>query len=264
MTPTALIAEDEPLLAENLRVELAALWPELDVVAQATNGTAAVELALRHRPAICFLDIRMPGQSGLEAASQLADEWPDDAGAFPLIVFVSAYNQYALQAFERAAVDYVLKPVQPERLARTCERLRAALAARQSPPETLAAGIDQLRALLGQAPPRQAAPLRLVQVSQPDGVLMVPVAEVDYFEAADKYVRLRHNGREHLLRVSLRDLLPQLDPEQFWQVHRAVIVRADAVERAVRDDAGHLRLLLRGSAERLPVSRMYAHRFRGL
>jgi DNA-binding LytR/AlgR family response regulator len=274
MTPTALIAEDEPLLAENLRQELAALWPELQVVAQAGNGPAAVELALRHRPAVCFLDIRMPGLTGLEAAAQLADDWPADGGAFPLIVFVTAYDQYALQAFERAAVDYVLKPVQPARLAQTCDRLRTALAARQAPPDALAAGIAQLQALLGQAAPRAAAPLRLLQVAQADGVLMLPVAEVDYFEAADKYVRVVAGGGlrglggrgagEHLLRISLRELLPQLDADLFWQVHRSVVVRADAIERAVRDEGGNLRLHLHGRPERLPVSRMYAHRFKGL
>jgi DNA-binding LytR/AlgR family response regulator len=264
MTLTALIAEDEPLLAENLRAELADLWPDLEVVAHASHGAQAVALALQHRPTVCFLDIRMPGITGLEAAAQLADEWPEDAGRFPLLVFVSAYDQYALQAFEQAAVDYVLKPVQTDRLARTCTRLRAALAERQSPPEALAQGIAQLQALLGQAAPRASAPLRLLQVSQPDGVLMIPVAEVDYFEAADKYVRVIHGGREHLLRISLRELLPQLDAELFWQVHRSVIVRADAIERALRDELGHVRLVLRGRDERLPVSRMYAHRFKGL
>jgi DNA-binding LytR/AlgR family response regulator len=261
---TCLIAEDEALLAENLRAELAALWPELTVVATATHGLAAVEMALQHRPQVCFFDIRMPGQTGLEAAAQLADDWPEAAGAFPLIVFVTAYDQYALQAFERAAVDYVLKPVQPARLALTCQRLRAALAARQPAPDALAAGIAQLQALIGQAAPRTQPPLRLLQVSQPDGVLMLPVDAVDYFEAADKYVRVLQAGREHLLRISLRELLPQLDGDRFWQIHRSVVVRADAIERAVRDEAGQLRLHLHGRTERLPVSRMHAHLFKGL
>jgi DNA-binding LytR/AlgR family response regulator len=271
MTPTCLIAEDETLLAENLRAELAALWPELSVVAHAPHGLAAVELTLQHRPQVCFFDIRMPGLTGLEAAAQLADEWPDDAGPFPLIVFVTAYDQYALQAFERAAVDYVLKPVQPARLAQTCDRLKASLTARAGPataPAALAAGIAQLQALMASAGAphnaRAAAPLRILQVSQGDGVLMLPVGEVDYFEAADKYVRVLHGGREHLLRISLRELLPQLDGERFWQIHRSVVVRADAIERAVRDEAGQLRLHLHGRPERLPVSRMHAHLFKGL
>lgn len=132
--PTALIAEDEELLAHHLRQELAALWPELDVVAMAAHGQAAVDLALQHAPQVCFFDIRMPGMTGLEAAAMLADEWPEgpDAPPFPLLVFVTAYDQYALQAFDRAAVDYVLKPVQRERLAQTVARLRAGLTARST------------------------------------------------------------------------------------------------------------------------------------
>ncbi len=265
MTLTALIAEDELLLAENLRAELAAVWPELVIVAHAVNGPSAVELTLRHRPQVCFFDIRMPGQSGLEAAAELADEWPQEAGPFPLLVFVTAYDQYALQAFERSAVDYLLKPLQTERLAQCCARLKAALASRQAQPPAvaLALGLEQLRGLLAQGGAPQPR-LRILQVSQGANVLMIPVEEVDYFEAADKYVRVLQAGREHLLRISLRELLPQLDGERFWQVHRSLIVRADAIERALRDEAGHVTLQLRGRSERLAVSRMYATLFKGL
>ena len=265
MKATALIAEDEALLAEALRAELAALWPELDVVGTAAHGAAAVELALQHRPQVCFLDIRMPGMTGLEAAAAITDDWPLDAGGPPLFVFVTAYDQYAVQAFERAAVDYVLKPVQTERLRDTCERLQAALAKRAPAADALAASVDTLRALLGAAAPAEASQrLRVVQVAHGSSVLMLPVEEIDFFEAADKYVRLTHQGREHLIRMSLRELLPRLDPDRFWQIHRGCIVRVDAVERAERDEAGHVTLHLRGRPERLAVSRMYAGLFKGL
>ncbi|MET0519626.1 MAG: LytTR family DNA-binding domain-containing protein [Burkholderiaceae bacterium] len=269
--PTALIAEDEPLLAENLRQELARLWPELRIVAMASHGQAAVEQALALRPAVLFLDIRMPGLSGLEAAAALAEDWPEGQ-VFPLLVFVTAYDQYALQAFEHAALDYVLKPVQPERLAQTVARLKAQLAERGTP-AALQTAVDQLRLLFGSgAPAAQAlsasaastAPLRVLQVGVGNTILMVPVDEVIYFEAADKYVRVLTPAKEHLLRISLRELLPQLDASRYWQVHRGLIVRVDAIERAVRDEGGRITLHLHGSADRLAVSRMYAHLFRSL
>lgn len=263
MKPTALIAEDEPLLAENLRQELAALWPELQIVAMAPHGAAAVERALALRPAICFLDIRMPGMTGLEAAAALAEDWPDDA-PFPLLVFVTAYDQYALQAFEQAAFDYVLKPVQPDRLAQTVARLQTALAPRGAAAPGLQAAVDQLRVLLGAPAAAPATPLRLLQVGVGNTIQMVPVDEVLYFEAADKYVRVLLPGKEHLVRISLRELLPQLDLQRFWQIHRSVIVRSDAIDRAVRDEAGKITLHLRGSSDRLAVSRMYAPLFKSL
>jgi len=266
---TALIAEDEPLLAEHLRAELVALWPELEIVAMAAHGQAAVDAALAKRPQVCFLDIRMPGLSGLEAAAAMAEDWPEGV-PFPLLVFVTAYDQYALQAFEHAAVDYVLKPVQRERLAQTVQRLRQALAGRAQAQDTAPAlhnAVAQLRAMLGtglSAPAAAPAPLRLLQVSVGNTIQMVPVSEVLYFEAADKYVRVITAGKEHLVRISLRELLPQLDAGLFWQVHRSVVVRADAIAKAVRDEAGKLSLHLHGSTDRLAVSRMYAHLFKGL
>lgn len=264
--PTALIAEDEALLAEHLKSELQLLWPELELLPIAPHGQAAVDLALARRPSLCFLDIRMPGLSGLEAAAALAEDWPEDA-PFPLLIFVTAYDQYALQAFELAAVDYVLKPVQRERLAQTVARLKQALTQRQAPP-ALDATLDQLRQLL--APAQALAPvpavprLRLLQVSQGASIQMVPIEEVLFFEAADKYVRVVTAGKEHLMRLSLRELLPQLDAELFWQVHRGTVVRATAIERAVRDEQGKLTLHLRDHTEKLGVSRLYAHLFRGL
>lgn len=269
--PTALIAEDEALLAESLRQELQKLWPELDVIGMASHGQAALQSALQLRPQILFLDIRMPGMTGLEAAHALAEDWPDDV-PFPLLAFVTAYDQYALQAFEHAAVDYVLKPVQTERLAQTCQRLKRALATRASANPPAAAGmqaaVDQLRQLLGATGMAAAlpagAPLRVLQVAVGNNIHMVPVDEVLYLEAADKYVRVVTAEREHLVRASLRELLPQLDSQRFWQVHRGTVVRSDAIAVVQRDEAGKLTLQLRNSKDRLGVSRMYAHLFKAL
>lgn len=284
MKPSAIIAEDEPLLAEHLRQELARLWPDLEILAMAPHGQAALDSALSLRPDICFLDIRMPGMSGLEAAQAMAEDWPQER-AFPLLVFITAYEQYALQAFERAALDYVLKPVLPERLAQTCARLQAALALRQKDEreedqqakneDKIERAVEQLRLMLSAtAAPSSATfatpvrapqpPLRMLQISQGQVIQMLPVDEVLYFEAADKYVRVLTASKEHLMRISLRELLPQLDADRFWQIHRSVLVRSDAIDRAVRDEAGKLTLHLHGSKDRLTVSRMYTHLFKGM
>ena len=275
MNATALIAEDEPLLAANLQAELARAWPELRIVANVGHGAAAVEQALALRPDLVFLDIRMPGMTGLEAAQALAEDWPIETGTpLPLIVFVTAYDQYALQAFEHAAVDYVLKPVQPERLAQTCARAQAALKARREPaiagaPAAIEATLSQLRSLLG-APgglAASAAPpplLTVIQASVGAAIHMVPVADVLYFEAADKYVRVITAEREYLIRTALRELLPQLDAQRFWQVHRGTVVRADAIATAVRDESGKVHLTLRGSKDKLVASRLYAPLFKAM
>ena len=266
---TGLIAEDEPLLAAALQRELARLWPELRIVATVGDGSAALEQALALRPELLFLDIRMPGLSGLEAAETIAEEWPEGE-PLPLIVFVTAYDRYAVQAFERAAVDYLLKPVEPARLAQTCERAQAALRARAGTAgparEAGAAASDEtlerLRRLLAGAPARPR--LEVIQAGDGQTIRLVPVAEVLYFEAADKYVRVVTATREHLIRLSLRELLPQLDDARFWQVHRGTVVRADAIDVVRRDEAGRLSLTLRGRPERLVVSRLHAPRFKAL
>jgi len=270
MHASALIAEDEPLLAASLQAELAIAWPQLRIVGTAANGVAAVEQALALHPDIVFLDIRMPGMSGLEAAEAIAEDWAADA-PLPAFVFVTAYEEYALRAFEHAAVDYVLKPVDAARLGRTCARLQAALQARAGTPggtpQVLSAMLNQLKdllaapgtdAALGAAAPR----LTVLQASVGATIHLVPVAEVLYFEAADKYIRVITAGREYLIRLPLRQLLQQLDPQQFWQVHRSVVVRAEAVATAVRDESGKVELTLRGHPVRLVASRLYAHRFK--
>lgn len=270
--PTALIAEDEALLAQALQSELHALWPALQVLATASDGLSAVQLALQHRPDVLFFDIRMPGQSGLEAAAELAEDWPDGT-AFPLLVFVTAYDQYAIAAFEAQAVDYVLKPVRADRLAQTVARLQNTLRLRQPAPFTAAVSTDldpvlsQLRSLL-HAPadhPRPQPPLQLLQASVGNQLRMVPVGDVLRLEAADKYVRVfTRDGSDVLLRTPLKELMQRLDTQVFWQIHRGSVVRATAIESVTRDESGRLSLRLKGQPDRLGVSRLYAHLFKAM
>lgn len=275
---TALIAEDEPLLAQALKAELAAAWPELQIVATAGDGRSAVREALRLLPQVLFFDIRMPGLDGLGAAAELADCWPTDEAPMPQLVFVTAYDEYAARAFEAQAIDYVLKPVQPERLRKTVGRLQQALAAQQPSgtpavaDEALERTLAQWRQVLaaagagGSAAVATPAPLRMIAASDAGGstVRMVPIDEVLYFEAADKYLRVLTATNEYLIRTPLKQLLPQLDADTFWQVHRAVVVRSAAIESVHRDEAGKLHLMLRGRPEKVPVSRLYAHLFRAM
>jgi DNA-binding LytR/AlgR family response regulator len=286
-TYTALIAEDEPLLAAALQAELAQVWPQLRVVATVGDGLSAVQHALALQPDVLFFDIRMPGQTGLEAAADLVDAWPAQTERpFPQLVFVTAYDQYALHAFEAQAVDYLVKPVQRQRLEKCKQKLLLTLenkaqaainneandtdaaAASQAQPSPFA----QMAALLhslGVAPAVAAAHrLQVIQAShttaQGTVLLMIPVAEVVYFEAADKYVRVLTAEREVLIRTPLKELMPQLDPTLFWQIHRGTVVRADAITQATRDEAGKLWLQLKHRAERLAVSRLYAHLFKAM
>jgi DNA-binding LytR/AlgR family response regulator len=254
----ALIAEDEPILAAVLAQSLQRLWPGLDIAATAPNGRAAVEQALALRPDILFLDIKMPGQTGLEAAEELAERW-DSAQPFPEIVFVTAYDDYALKAFEQAAADYVLKPVSEERLRRTVERLRARLGAREDG-GGMARLVEQMRALL----PQSAAPERLSTIRAAVGnlVRMIPVQDVVYFQALDKYVNVATADSEALIRLPLKELLAQLDPDQFCQVSRSSIVNMKQVASASRDEMGKLTLALHGRTDRLKVSPLFAHLFR--
>jgi DNA-binding LytR/AlgR family response regulator len=272
--PRSLIAEDEPLLIEGLRADLAAVWPELETSAAVGDGLGAVAQALALRPQVCFFDIRMPGCSGLEAARMLAEDWPEGADAphFPLLVFVTAYDAYALQAFEAQAVDYLVKPVERARLAACVDRLKSRLAGRDSASDSVLQAVAQLRALWGAGPggiqgapaPAGAPRLEVIQAQVGNLVHLVPVDEVVYFEAADKYVRVITAQQEHLIRVSLRELLPQLDPSQFWQVHRGTVVQAKAIATARREESGKVTLSLRGRPEKLTASRLYAHLFKGM
>ncbi|WP_215405125.1 LytTR family DNA-binding domain-containing protein [Janthinobacterium sp. JC611] len=275
-SPRALIAEDEPILAAALAHALQRLWPELDIVATCPNGVEALQQGLALRPDILFLDIKMPGKTGLEAAEELAEQWPDGL-PFPHIVFVTAYDEYALAAFEHAAADYVLKPVNDARLGKTVERLRqrlrdgssgtATATTATAPPATPSAGpvgdanmarlLSQLQAMLPSAPR-----LHMIRAAVGNSVRMIALADVVYFEALDKYINVVCRDSEALIRTSLKELLPQLDPQQFWQIHRGTIVNASAIATAVRDDAGKLSLTLRQHPAQLRVSPLYAHLFR--
>ena len=270
---TALIAEDEPLLAAALQAELARLWPELQVLASVGDGHSAVAQALALRPDVLFFDIRMPGLSGLDAAAALADAWDTTtpgAKPFPALVFVTAYDQYAVQAFEAQAVDYLLKPVQPERLMKTIQKLQQSLASKRSAATDFEATMSQLRGLLeiSSSPPSAANPastwLQHIQASVGNAIHLVPLPEVLYLEAADKYVRVLTANREYLIRTPLKELLPQLDPVQFWQIHRGTVVNSGSIELASRDELGRLSLSLRGRPERLAVSRLFAGQFKAM
>ena len=284
MKPTALIAEDEPLLAQSLQAELQVLWPELDVVAISPNGVQAQRDLLALAPDVAFLDVRMPGQSGVEVAQAMAEDWPDDRHP-PLLAFVTAYEQFALEAFQQAAVDYVLKPVQRDRLAQTVQRLKQRLAERVSGQVefTASSAVDalafQLQRLLANPGGRtgagmnaalpdrgrgQAEPLRALRAGVGDTVRLIKVDEIIYLQATDKYVNIVTAESESLIREPLRDLMPRLDAQQFAQVHRSTVVNLDFVHAASRDEAGRLWLTMRGRKERLGVSRIYAHLFKAM
>ena len=247
---TALIADDEEAPREQLRAALARLWPELHIVAASTNGADAWDDCLAHEPAIAFLDIRMPGLTGLEVARRLSA-----LATPPLIVFVTAYDDHALAAFDAGAVDYVLKPVDDERLAQTLARLRARVA--QPAPDMTA-----LQRLLASLPQPRTAP-RPIQASVGREVLLIPPEDVIYFEADQRYTRVVHQGGDALIRTPLRELLTQFDPEQFWQIHRSVLVNSRCIAKAIRVDEGNMVVTLRGREERLPVSRQFQALFKG-
>jgi DNA-binding LytR/AlgR family response regulator len=262
--PTALIADDEPHLADYLRARLATLWPELSIVDVVANGPEAAAAIAAHRPDIAFLDIRMPGATGLEVAQQLRD-----GTHRPRVVFVTAFDQYAIEAFEADAIDYLLKPVTDERLGRTLDKLRQAIGAAAPLP-----AVDTLQALLAQLArqvqegPRQH--LRWIRASKRSGdgevTEQIAVADVAYIQADDKYTcvfaRDGKELREWLIRVPLSDLAEQLDPTDFAQVHRSVIVNLHAVAGTRRDLAGKLFVRIRDHARELPVARQYVHLFR--
>lgn len=267
---TALIAEDEPVLADALRRQLELLWPELDIAATARDGTQAIHAALQDLPEVMFLDIHMPGATGMEVAERVVDEWPEDT-PLPMIVFITAYDEYAVQAFERAAVDYVLKPIRPERLRQTCERIKVLLARRLASPDdaddTTAKGL----AAIGPASTghnTSLEPLKIIQAAAGNSVYLIRVEDVVYFEAADKYVRVVtascDTGQpERLIRTPLRELMPRLDGDLFWQIHRSIVVNMRAIERISRQQ-NRTRVHLRDRQETLDVSRMYAHLFKSM
>lgn len=250
---TALIADDEEAPRQQLRAALAAAWPELEIVAEAGNGIDAWDLFLAHEPAVCFLDVRMPGLTGIEVARRI-----DGAAR---IVFVTAFGDHALAAFDAGAVDYVMKPVEPQRLARTVAKLQDGLAASATAGLAPAAMADLLRRLATQL--RSEPPLEVIQAGLGREVRLIPVDEVVFFESDSRYTRVVHRGGEALIRTPLKELLARLAPERFWQVHRSIIVNQRAIASAVRQDDGGMVVTLRDRDERLPVSRHFQSLFRG-
>jgi DNA-binding LytR/AlgR family response regulator len=245
--PTAIVVDDEPGLVAFLVKALAAGWPDLEVVGTASDGAQALSLAERLRPDVAFLDIQLPGLSGLEVARRLAGRCH--------VVFVTAYDRYAVQAFEGAAVDYLLKPVNGARLERTVERLRTRLASR---PPDLGALVEQLAERLRPG----EGPLQWLQVQQREDVVLVAVDEVDVFQSSDKYTLALSGEREWVIRTPLKELEARLDQARFWRIHRGAIVRVAAIERVSRDFGGQLTVHLRGSTRTVPVSRAHAARFK--
>ncbi len=249
---TAVLADDEPALLDHLSRRLSELWPELHVVAQVNNGIAAATAITEHAPTVAFLDIKMPGLTGLEVAKGIESD--------TRVVFVTAYDQYALDAFESEAVDYLVKPVDAQRLARTVERLRRAIAAAAPPPE-----LARLLASLTRDPAAANQPaqrLRWIRASRGNSVFHVPIHEVLYFQSDDGYTAVHTAEGEHLIRTPLAELAEGLDAEVFWQIHRSTIVNMAHVKATRRDESGRLQVQLGASGIELVVARAYSPRFR--
>jgi DNA-binding LytR/AlgR family response regulator len=253
----AVIADDERLMREQLRARLAEVWPELEIVAEAKNGREAVEAVATHRPDLAFLDIRMPGMTGVEAAREIGDACH--------VVFITAYSEYAVEAFEQGAVDYVLKPADSERLAVTVARLKKRLGAK---PADLGALLEKLAASLdlpADAPRsalRKEPYLQWIQASMGQQIRMIPVAEVLFFTSDEKYTRVQTETYEALIRKPIKELVEELDPERFWQIHRATIVNVKAIAGITRDLRGRQLVQLKNYPQKLEVSRNFTHLFK--
>jgi DNA-binding LytR/AlgR family response regulator len=250
-TPTAVVADDERLMREQIVARLKDAWPELAIVGEAANGREAVALVRSREPDVVFLDIRMPEMDGIEAAQALS--------GLAHVVFVTAYDEYAIRAFDQGAVDYLLKPADPERVARTCQRLRERLQQKPDPMRELLAELSQ-KLSGGALKPREY--LRWVQASVGTALRMIPTGDILFFRAEDKYTRVQTDGFEALIRKPIKELVEELDPEEFWQIHRAILVRVDAVEQVSRDFRGHQVVQVRGRPEKLEVSRSFSHLFK--
>ncbi|SHN44216.1 DNA-binding response regulator, LytR/AlgR family [Duganella sacchari] len=252
--PTAIIADDERLMRDQLRMRLGQVWPELDIIGEAKNGDEAIDLVDELKPDFTFLDIRMPGKTGMEAAAIIGNK--------SQIVFVTAYDAYAVEAFERGAVDYVLKPPEQERLQVTVDRLKG----RMNKP---AAGADinaSVTAMLAQLTEKIAAPkpahLQWIQASIGQDLRMIPVEEILFFRSDEKYTCVQTEKYEALIRKPVRDLADELDPALFWQIHRATLVNVNAIEGVTRDIRGRHLVMIKGRPEKLEVSRSFLHLFK--
>ena len=250
--PTAIIADDERLMREQLRARLTEVWPELQVLAEAKNGEEAVAAVHDHRPDLAFLDIRMPGMTGIEAARHIGDACH--------VVFITAYNEYAVDAFEHGAIDYVLKPAEPERLAITVARLKQRLGSKPSDLGALLALLTTKLESAGGAAQRNR--LQWIQASVGQQLRLIPTAEILFFTSDEKYTRVQTESFEALIRKPIKELIDELDPEQFWQIHRGTIVNAKAIAGVTRDFRGRQLVLIKGHTEKLEVSRNYTHLFK--
>ena len=249
--PTAVVADDERLMREQIIGRLQEAWPELSIVGEAANGREAIAMVRSLEPDIVFLDIRMPGMDGIEAARALADRVH--------VVFVTAHDEYAINAFEQGAVDYLLKPAEPERVALTCQRLRARLEQR---PDAMTDLLAQLSQRLGSGGVKPREYLRWVQASVGTNIRMIPTTDILFFRAEDKYTRVQTQRFEALIRKPIKELIDELDPDEFWQIHRSTVVRVDAVEQVSRNLRGNQVVHLKGSDEKLEVSRSFNHLFK--
>ena len=250
MPVTALIVDDEAPMRDQLRARLREVWPELDIVGEAANGVDAVTMARQHKPDIVFLDIRMPGQSGIEAARHLYNSCH--------IVFVTAYDQYAIDAFEHGAMDYLLKPVTADRLRTTCERLkqRAARA-----PGDIGEQLAQLTQILQRGEEKKPEYLRWIQAQVGTSLRMISTREVLFFQSDEKYTVVQTAQAEMLIRKTLKELEAELDPDEFWRIHRSTLVRVDAIAEVSRDDRGRQMLRVKNHPNLLEVSRNHSHLF---
>lgn len=270
--PRAVIADDERLMRDQLRTRLHQVWPELEVVAEAKNGLEAVQAVREHQPDVIFLDIRMPGLTGVEAAKEIAQLELSDDALLPEMVFITAYDQYAIDAFEQGVVDYVLKPAEPERLRLTAERLKTRLMQRapefnglekDSSPATHS--VQQLlHVLSAQVSGRQTQYLSWLQASVGQTLQMVPVEDVLYCVSDEKYTRVQTAKQEFLIRKPIKELVEALDPAIFWQIHRSTLVNVRAIAGVLRDERGRQEVLIKGRSEKLQVSRSAAQLFRSM
>jgi len=249
--PTAVIADDERLMREQIADRLKEAWPELSIVGEAGNGSEAVAMVRSLEPDIAFLDISMPGMDGIQAAQALAGQVH--------VVFVTAHDQYAISAFEQGAVDYLLKPADPERVALTCQRLRARLEQAPNPMNELLA---QLSKRLGAGGPNPSEYMRWVQASVGATIRMIPTSDILFFRAEDKYTRVQTRGFEALIRKPIKELVEELDADQFWQIHRSTLVNVNAIAGVTRDFRGQAHVKIKGKDESLVVSRVYSHLFK--
>jgi len=268
--PRAVLADDERLMREQLRARLAEVWPELQIVAEAKNGLEAVQLVQQHRPDIVFLDIRMPGLTGVEAARQIAQLPPPDGqddDLNPEIVFITAYDQYAVEAFEQGVADYVLKPAERDRLQLTVERIRKRLTARAGGADAPAG--PHMQQLLHQLSARLnpgGAPqyLQWIQATVGQAIQMIPVADVLFFISDEKYTRVQTAQVEALIRKPIKELVDEIDPNLFWQIHRSTLVAVKSIAGVTRDFRGRQIVSVKGHGEKLEVSRSYAGLFKGM